>query len=93
MSKPSPEGVTKTLDLLREIEQLGQEIDRLTIAANRLTIANTRYHELQVVLKQHLEQMDVDQKGNFGWSARFAWFIAEVVRQTRWTGTEGTINP
>lgn len=81
--KPYPEGVTKARALLEEIDAIEREATLLQPFVERSTIIRTRYAEAKKELRAFLNTMDVsdDQKGNYGWSGRFAWFCEEMHRQ------------
>lgn len=81
--KPYPAGVSEVVALLDQITTLGDEIEELTPKAIRLDAASVERGAKQVALRKLLVEMDVaaEQRGNFGWEARLAWFLLEMHRQ------------
>lgn len=79
--KPHPEGVTLAISIASEMNTLAPEIHRLREEVTKLAGLEDRYARLNAQLQKHLETMDLDTRGNFGWQARFGWFIGELVRQ------------
>ena len=80
--KPSPDGVASVVSLLDRIAQLDAEIEELRPQAERLRTVETERANLQADVTKNLKAMDVhaEQKGNWGWESRLAWFLAEMRR-------------
>lgn len=81
--RPYPEGVTKIIELLDQIETVDTElveIDRLIGKAEKLQddrrVLWTAYEKL-------MGEMDLQSTGNYGFIGRVTWFLSEMKRQVR----------
>lgn len=79
--KPSVEGVTEVLRLLRLVESLDLEIVELKPKADRLRSAEYEKSNAASAIAKLLASMDVAATGNHGFESRMAWFVAELARQ------------
>jgi hypothetical protein len=80
-SKPTPQGVAKTITILKSIHELHAECERLAPIALRLRAAREELSKLKMMLEDQLRSMDVEETGNAGWESRFGWFLGEFLRQ------------
>lgn len=83
--KPYPEGATKLIRLARRIGELETQVPELCkhaiMAMQVRDAAEKKLSELKNEFREHLDSMDCDSTGNFGWEGRVGWLLGEVVRQ------------
>lgn len=83
--KPWPDGVTQAMALIQRKAALEAEASKLRPQVARLEKVEEEWATAAEALQKLLTSMDIsaDQKGNWGWEGRFAWFLEEMVRQAR----------
>ncbi len=88
-SKPHPEGVAEVVKLMRNVEVLQAEARELRPKVERLKEVERLIEEDCAKLEPLMRSMDVESPGNWGWSSRFGWFLAEFRRQIIKTQKDG----
>jgi hypothetical protein len=83
--KPYPEGVSRVLDALAELDTIDSRMAELAPLVQKLTKeltdAKDRWSELTVEVAALLDKMDLSAQGNFGFGGRMGWFVKEMRRQ------------
>ncbi len=80
-NKPYPEGVTQVLTMVSRMRELEPQILELRAAYVKLKESEAEYDKLEDDLQKYLREMDLEEKGNYGWAGRFSWFLREFHRQ------------
>jgi hypothetical protein len=88
--RPDEDGAAEVVGMLDAIDALDGEIARHERAIEamrptyeRLAAAKEERRAIDKRLRDKLDAMDCDQRGNYGWSSRFAWLLGAVVRRAR----------
>jgi hypothetical protein len=76
--KPYPEGVSKIIEALEELEKVNKHITYLTPLVDELKGAKARRNDLSVEVANLLSSMDLESQGNFGFGGRMGWFVEEM---------------
>lgn len=83
--KPSPEGVTKAIELLKLIDESNGTVtaaDRVLAQATKdRDEAATLHASASMELWALMTSMDLTDLGNYGHTGRMTWFLTELVAQ------------
>lgn len=82
-SKPHPAGARRVAALLEELDANELVIAEHSKYVEVLRTAEQARGRLRAELDELLRSMDTESVGNYGWSSRTAWLLAEVARIAR----------
>jgi hypothetical protein len=90
--KPNEEGVAALAATLRALTETQNELAKQSniaaCASKRVEELSEQFHKLSRQMQDQLVAMDVDSKGNAGWSGRITWMMCELTRQLSVTAVE-----
>lgn len=83
--RPSVEGVTSYLAIVKELAEASQAVDAeketIRLATERMQAASRKYHDAVKREADARDKMGITREGNMGWESRCEWFAVELGRQ------------
>jgi hypothetical protein len=85
--KPYPEGIKRLCELFEQVDERRVKLSKLVPERDDLS---KQIEQLQgeladrtAIIEKVLRDMDLESPGNFGWTGRLTWAIAEMYRQLK----------